>query len=158
MQGVRSCTGPARPEHHKEEVVNVAESDLGSHPSQIRRRVSEYGYFARLALVWPRNNLKRGLPSTFRKFSVLEVETSNAKVRRGNCVLEKEFRFLAVTQVCLVEHIPLIILYSIPIHPCVPDIAAVFVLEVTGKEEGCIQGGIVKLFHWALLAWNLAHS
>ena len=26
----------------------------------------------------------------------------------------------------------------------VPDIAAVFVLEVTGKEKGCIQGGIVK--------------
>jgi len=158
MQGVRPCAGPTRPEHHEEEVVNVAESDLGAHPSQIRRRVSENGYFAGLAPVWPRNNLKRCLPSTFRKFPVLEVETSNAKVRRSNCVLEKEFSFLPVTKVRLVEHVPLAVFYPIPINPCVPDIAAVFVLEVTGKEKGCIQGGIVKLVHWVLLARDLAHS
>ena len=57
----------------------------------------------------------------FRKFPVLEVETSNAKVRRSNCVLEKEFSFLPVTKVRLVEHVPLTVFYPIPINPCVPE-------------------------------------
>ena len=57
----------------------------------------------------------------FRKFPVLEVETSNTKVRRGNCVLEKEFRFLAVTQVRLIEHVPLAVFHPIPIDPRVPE-------------------------------------
>ena len=57
----------------------------------------------------------------FRKFPVLEVETSNAKVRRSNCVLEKEFSFLPVTKVRLVEHVPLAVFYPIPINPGVPE-------------------------------------
>ena len=60
------------------------------------------------------------LEPTFGKFSVLEVETRNSKIGRGNRVLEKEFRFLPITQVGLKEHVPLTIFHSFPINACVP--------------------------------------
>ena len=60
------------------------------------------------------------LEPTFGKFSVFEVETRNSKIGRGNRVLEKEFRFLPITQVGLKEHVPLTIFHSFPINACVP--------------------------------------
>ena len=60
------------------------------------------------------------LEPTFGKFSVFEVETRNSKIGRGNRVLEKEFRFLPITQVGLIEHVPLTIFHSFPINACVP--------------------------------------
>ena len=60
------------------------------------------------------------LKPTFGKFSVFEVETRNSKIGRGNRVLEKEFRFLPITQVGLKEHVPLTIFHSFPINACVP--------------------------------------
>lgn len=111
----------------------MSESDLGSYPGQIRWRVSEDRYFPWLASIRPGYNLERGFPSTFGKFSVFEVETRNSKIGRGNRVLEKEFRFLPITQVGFKEHVPLTIFHSFPINACVPDITVVFVLEVTGK-------------------------
>ena len=57
---------------------------------------------------------------TFGKFSVFEVETRNSKIGRGNRVLEKEFRFLPITQVGFKEHVPLTIFHSFPINACVP--------------------------------------
>jgi len=136
----------------------MSESDLGPHPSQIRRRVSENRNFSRFASIRPRHNLKRCLPSTFGKFSILEVKTSNASVRRADCVLEKEFSFLRVTQVRLIEHVALTVFHSLPISASVPDITAVFVLEVTAKEQGSIQGGIVKLVRCAARGWDFTDS
>ena len=63
---------------------------------------------------------KHGMLLTFGKFSILEVKTSNAKVRRADCVLEKEFCFLSVSQVRLIEHVTLTIFYTLPINARVP--------------------------------------